>query len=269
MCMIGPQGDLRQSSRLELTRSSAEEVGSPARPGACNTPPVHRIAQFTLLLIGGAVTCAAAAAVGFGAAAPNGESAKPPAQILADSVKAVNGATSLRLVASGTSGGSPIALNLKLVSGRGGEGSVTENGLTFQIIRVGAKAYFEAGSAFWKKFAGTIGPQLFDGRWIEASATSGQLASFTPLTSLRSFVDGVLASHGTLKLGTPATIDGRPAIALVDTTQGGTLYVAATGTPYPLEISSKGSGTIRFEAWNGPVSLSAPKNPVNFTGQLK
>jgi hypothetical protein len=211
---------------------------------------------------------------GSNAAAPGGSSntasLTTPTQILAATKKAVDAATSVHLVATGTSSGSPIAFNLKLVAGRGGEGTVTENGLTFQIVRIGTKAYFEAGTAFWKKFAGSVGPQLFDGKWIEASATSGQLASLTPFTSLRAFISSVLDTHGTLKVGKSATIDGRPAIALTDTTKGGTLYVAATGKPYPLEITpSKGAGTVKFESWDQPFSLTAPKNPLNFTNQLK
>ncbi len=199
-------------------------------------------------------------------------SSPTPNQILATAQKTVDAATSVHIVAAGTSNGQPIAIDLTLVAGRGGEGTITENGLTFRIVRIGAKAYFEAGSAFWRKFAGSVGPQLFDGKWIEASATSGKLASLTPFTSLRSFMSGVLGSHGTLEVGTTTTFAGRPVVALTDTTQGGTLYIAATGKPYPLEITpSKGAGggTIKFESWDRPFSLSPPKNPLNFTNQLK
>jgi hypothetical protein len=211
--------------------------------------------------------------VGASAAPPrasNGESLKPPAQILADTERAVAAAGSVRIVAEGTSGGRPLRFDLKLVAGRGGAGSVTEGGLTFQIVRLGSHAYFEAGAAFWKKFAGSIGPQLFQGRWIEASATSGQLASFTPLTSMRTFINGALSTHGTLVVGKTTMIGGQAALQLIDTTQGGSLYLAASGKPYPLEITSKGgAGSIRFESWNEPFSTPAPKNALNFTKQLK
>ena len=203
-------------------------------------------------------------------AAPAGEAAKTPAQILAGAERAVATASSVRLVAVGTSGGKPLRLDLELVAGRGGEGSVTDGGYTFRIIRLGTHAYFEAGAAFWRKFAGSLGPQLFQGRWIEASATSGQLASFTPLTSMRTFINGALSSHGKLAVGKTTTIGGRPALRLIDTTQGGSLYLAASGTPYPLEITAKGGGgTIRFESWNERFSTTPPKHPLNFTKQLK
>jgi hypothetical protein len=45
----------------------------------------------------------------------------------------------------------------------------------------------------------------------------------------------------------------------------GTLYVATTGTPYPLEILKKGGsgGSILFDRWNQPVTLTAPANAIN------
>ena len=177
------------------------------------------------------VVAALCSALGSNAATPRAESLKTPSQILADAKHAVATATSVHLVAVGTSGGKPLRLDLELVAGRGGEGSITDGGFTFRIVRLGTHAYFEAGAAFWRKFAGALGPQLFQGKWIEASATSGQLASFTPLTSMRTFITGALSSHGTLVVGKTTTIGGRPALQLIDTTQGGSLYLAATGAP--------------------------------------
>ena len=73
-----------------------------------------------------------------------------------------------------------------------------------------------------------------------------------------------------LAVGKTTVIDGQPAIQLIDTTQGGSLYLAATGKPYPLEIRAKGGGgTIRFESWNQPLRATAPKHPLDFTKQLK
>jgi hypothetical protein len=231
---------------------------------------VSRTGFFVLSAAVAALWLAAGSNAAGSGGAPSVASLKTPAQILAAAVQAVDGATSVHIVAAGTSGGRPLRFDLKLVAARGGEGTVTENGLTFQMVRIGTKAYFEAGATFWKKFAGSVGPQLFDGKWIEASATSGQLASLTPLTSLRTFITGVLKSHGTLAVGKSATVGGRSAIALNDTTEGGTLYIAASGTPYPLEITSSGraGGTVKFESWNQRFSLAPPKNPLNFTNQL-
>jgi len=199
---------------------------------------------------------------------------KPIAQILADVESATSSATSVHIVASGLSGGSALDINIKLANGIGGAGAMTANGLTFQIDRIGAKAYFEGGSSFWKHIARRSSNafiQLFAGRWIEASATSGQLAPLTTFTDMKTLFAGLLGSHGKLALGSKTTIDGQPAFGLIDTTQGGTLYIAATGRPYPLAVTPKhgaGSGSIMFEAWDQPVHLSAPSHPLDFTTLL-
>src|SRR5206468_2102457 len=125
---------------------------------------------------------------------------------------------------------------LHLVAGKGGEGRMTTNGLAFDIIRIDGSAYFKGDASFWRQFGGAAAATLFKGRWLKAPAASGRLASLTPLTDIRQLFGAIFTSHGTLAVGKETTIDGRPAIAIVDTTQGGTLYVATTGKPYPVAL---------------------------------
>jgi len=40
------------------------------------------------------------------------------------------------------------------------------------VIRIGGKAYFRGGTAFWRHFGGTAAAQLFKGKWLMASARS-------------------------------------------------------------------------------------------------
>jgi hypothetical protein len=194
---------------------------------------------------------------------PNGESGKFVDTIVDDAIAAASASKGVHIVGSVTNAGKPLKLNLNLVTGEGGSGTVTTNGLTFQIIRIGAKAYFKAGAAFWSHFGGSgLGAQL-DNRWIEASATSGDLASFTPLTDVTQLFTSVLGSHGPLqKASGNITDNGRSAIAIVDSGLGSTLLVAANGPPYPLALEEKGGGVVTFNDWDQPVSLQAPKNAV-------
>jgi hypothetical protein len=205
-----------------------------------------------------------AIATGFASAdPPNGEAGKSIPRILADVQAAADGARSVYVLGSGSSGGSSFSLNLRLMAGRGGEGTIDEGGLSFQIVRIGAKAYFEGSTAFWRHFAGAGGAELFKGKWIEAPATSGQLASLTSLTSITQLFDQILGSHGTLVVGKTTVIRGRPALAIVDKTDGGTLYIAATGPPYPLKLTSPdGKGSVDFEDWNQPFRLAVPPHPI-------
>ncbi|HWB21633.1 MAG TPA: hypothetical protein VG652_01955 [Gaiellaceae bacterium] len=194
---------------------------------------------------------------------PNGEKGKFPEQIVTDAIAAATKATTVHITGSVMNQGKPLKLNLDLVTGKGGSGTVSVNGLTFQIVRIGAKAYFKGDTAFWSHFGGTgLGP-ILNGRWIEASALTGDLASFTPLTDVNELFTSVLGAHGPLLKGSNnVTIDGKPAIGIVDTGQNATLFIAANGAPYPLKLEQSDGGLVTFDNWNAPVSLQAPKGAV-------
>jgi hypothetical protein len=196
----------------------------------------------------------------------NGEAGKTVAQIVADTRAAVLSATSVHVAGSGLSSGSPLALDLRLVAGKGGKGRVTANGITFDMVRIGPTAYFKAGPKFWQGFGGSAASALLANRWLKAPATTGKLATFTPLTDIRKLFTTLLDTRGTLvKLG-ESTIDGVQVVGIRDKTRGGTLYVAATGTPYPVALRKSGNGAITFDGWNEPVALKAPANAVDLSG---
>jgi hypothetical protein len=62
-------------------------------------------------------------------------------------------------------------------------------------------------------------------------------------------------------------VDGQKVVAVTDKTKGGTLYVATTGKPYPVQISKPGAGGGRvvFDHWNASVALTAPANAIDLT----
>ena len=63
---------------------------------------------------------------------------------------------------------------------------------------------------------------------------------------------------------------GQNVVGLRDTTHGGTLYVATTGKPYPVQVIKRGSqgGELDFDRYNEPVSLKAPGSAIDIS-QLK
>ena len=134
----------------------------------------------------------------------------------------------------------------------------------FDIIKIGPKLYFKGEKAFLQQYAGAAAP-LFAGRWFAVSTSVPQFASFGSLTDIKTLVDNIVSSAGTLTKGGATTIDGQPAIAIVDSAKGGTLYVATTGPVYPLELNpGKGKGGVRFTDWDQPVTLTAPSNPLDY-----
>jgi hypothetical protein len=199
----------------------------------------------------------------------NGIASKSPDQIVAAATNAVSSASSVHVSGAVPSSGQQISLDLSLVNGKGGKGSMSEGGLSFQIVVVGPEVYINGSSSFWSKFGGSAAAQLLSGKWLKAPA-SGQLGSLATLTNTHKLFNQLLASHGTLAKGKATKVQGQPAIGVTDTTNGGTLYVATSGKPYPIEIVKTGSsaGHLSFDSFNQPVSLTAPAKAIDIS-QLK
>jgi hypothetical protein len=201
---------------------------------------------------------------GCGGASDNGVAAKSPDEIVTAASNAVKGVKSVHVAGSLSSGGPPIALDLTLVAGKGGGGQMSQNGLSFKIIDVNQVVYINGSDAFWRRVAGGSAVQLFHGKWLRAPA-SGQFGAVASLTSLQTLFSRLLSNHGKLAKGSTTTVAGQKVIAVNDTTKGGTLYVATTGQPYPIEISNAGSqgGRIVFDRYNQAASITPPANSID------
>ena len=177
---------------------------------------------------------------------------------------AVANVSSVHVAGTVANGGTKVTLDLNLVNGKGGKGTATQNGLGFQIVSVGQEVYINGSPAFWRATAGAAAAQLLSGKWLKAPA-SGQLSSLATLTDVQKLFNQLLSSHGKLAKGKTTSLHGQQAVSV--TTNDGTLYVAASGKAYPIEISKTGSdgGQIVFDRFNQPVSLTAPANAVDIS----
>jgi hypothetical protein len=197
----------------------------------------------------------------------NGLAAKSPEEIVAAARHAAAGAATVHIAGSTVSEGKPISLNMELVAGKGAKGRITLEGVSIDVIEVENAFYVSGSAAFYRRVAGPAAAALLQGKWLKAPAGAGDFSSLRQLTDLGTLIDSALASHGALAHAGTATIAGQKAVGVTDTTKGGTLYVAATGTPYPLEIvkSATPPGRISFDRWNQPVALTPPPNAINIT----
>lgn len=197
----------------------------------------------------------------------NGVASKPPDQIVTAAVKAIDGVSGVRVAGSIMENGIPVSLDLRLARSRGGEGTVSENGLSFRLIAVNNNLYILGSPAFWTHFGGSTAAKLFHNKWLKVP-NSGQFATLGALTSIPRLFSQLLSSHGKLASAGRATVNGQPAVAVRDTTAGGTLYVATTGQPYPLQIvkAGRGGGHVRFSEFNQPVSLQPPAHSISLPG---
>jgi hypothetical protein len=225
----------------------------------------RRHARLLVLALSLAIVSAAIEGCGGGSSSGNGIADKSPTQILAATKKVSDVAKSVHVSGSLVSGGTPISIDVDLIAGKGGRGKLSQNGLAFELIEVANTVYIKGSSSFYKHIGGSAAAQLLQGKWLKAPASSSGFASIGQLTNLRQLVDQTLTDHGTLSKSGTTTVQGQKVVGVSDKSKGGTLYIAATGKPYPVQISRSGSGTgtITFDRWNEPVTLSAPANAID------
>jgi len=211
------------------------------------------------------VLCLILAGCGGSSSSGNGVESKSPTEILEASKAAASKATSVHIEGTIASSGKPVSLNMELLADKGGQGTISQEGFTIKLIQTNGAVYINGSAAFYNHVGGAAAAQLLQGKWLKAPANSGELASLAELTNLSKLVDTALSGHGTLAKSGTATIGGQKAIGLKDTTKGGTLYVATTGSPFPLEITKGGSesGKVVLDRWNQPVTLTPPAGAID------
>jgi hypothetical protein len=229
-------------------------------------PPIVRFRPLSLLTCLFALVLFALTGCG-SSGAGNGVASKNAGEIVGEAKRAADSASSVHVSGSVNSGGSPVTLDLNLAAGKGATGQISQNGSTFKIVIDGSTAYISGSDAFYRKLGGSAAAQLLAGKWLKVTTSTPEFASFGSLTNMRKLLDTVLVGHGSLQKGPSTTVAGQQAIEVKDTTRGGSLYVATTGKPYPLQISKTGSetGAIKFDNWDEPVTITPPSSSVNLS----
>jgi hypothetical protein len=195
----------------------------------------------------------------------NGESAKKGPEVSADAASALEKAGAVHLTGGGMSSGQQMTVDLHL-QGDDVTGTIAEGSDQLEVIETGGKLYTQASSGFWTK-AGVpaSAAAALDGKWvIVPSEAAGQLLPF----SLKSLADQLRKPTGaTIKDAVhTSTLHGKK-VVVVTQTDGSTLDVAATGTPYPLRSVDKGSnpGTIDAGDFGRKVTIAAPSGALDLS----
>ena len=254
---------------VEIRDGDADVVNSSCFHPGDATGTVSRLRmgrRFSTGLIALAVLATLAASCGGGGNSSNGEATKSAAAVYADARHAALAASSVHVTGALSDQGKSLALDLVLAHGKG-KGRIAEGGLFFEMVRVGNVAYIKGTDGFLRQFAGTAAAQLLHDKWLKGPVGSGPLASLAPLTDLVKLFNGAFGTHGKLTNEGETTYQGLKVVAIKDASDGSTLYVAATGTPYPLAAGQGGTSkaSIRFDHWNDAVSIAAPKGAVDIT----
>lgn len=194
----------------------------------------------------------------------------PPAPSLADSSaeeilgkaqQAARDATSFRMKGNITTEGTSLSLDIRFQKDKGVTGTISSEGVTFEVLVVDDKAYLKGDQATWASFAGDGPAQLLAGKYILVPESAEGFSDLLAFADASSFLDKGLEPEGTVTKTEVKEINGVSAIGLIDQdAEGeGTLYVAAEEPAYPLRIEGPaGEGAVDFSEWNEPVELAAP-----------
>jgi hypothetical protein len=195
----------------------------------------------------------------------NGEAAKKGPQVAADAANALEQAGAAHAKGTVTSNGQSGDLDLQL-QGTDVSGTLTMQGEKVQIVGTGGKTYIQAPASLYaaQNIPDAIAGQLA-GKWvIVPESAASDFSTFT----LKGLADDLRKpTSGTIKDPvTTATVDGQKVVVVTES-DGSTLNVAATGTPYPLKEESKGTepSSVTLSDFGKKTTITAPAGALDLT----
>ncbi|MET8612814.1 MULTISPECIES: hypothetical protein [Streptomyces] len=212
-------------------------------------------------------------------AGTNGVGRLPAGKIQARTRAAADAAPAVRLAGTVVTSGRTYRLDMRLKAD-GGTGSVTSEGATFRLLRVGSQLWLKADADFWRQADGEKGAgsqdagaaAKLDGKYVKVPQGDPAYKKFSGFTDKDVLLAGLLALHGTLATDGHHAQAGTRTIRITgDHGSGGTLDVSLQGTPYPLALTRAGNaGTLRFSDWGKNFALAEPADSetVDYGQQL-
>jgi hypothetical protein len=191
------------------------------------------------------------------AAAANGVESKPGTEVLAAALAAADSQTSVRMVTKGKRDNLPFAVDMRIRRGGGASGNVWIGAEKLSIVTTATDVFVKADEAYWKtlmeaKYATAIGTM-----WVKAPVTSSTFAPYALFGDFDGLLGTYLRPDGVATRGDVSTIVTTPAVPVVSSQ--GSVWVAATGTPYPVQVDTPSTGDItRFGEWGSAVDVPVP-----------
>jgi hypothetical protein len=201
------------------------------------------------------------------------EASKPPAQILDDTAGALKRVHSVRLQGTQTIDDQKTAIRADLEPPAKVSLAYDQRGAAASIIAVSGSVYIKANETFWKKQGvGRAGTTLA-GKWFKAPTSEAEFKDLTKGLDVATLSRCLVQNHGTLAKGGTATVNGQPAVVIVDKgdrpgSTPGKLFVATKGEPVPLRIVATGEqrpGGIKDRQCNDPSSRTHAGDQLSFT----
>jgi hypothetical protein len=191
----------------------------------------------------------------------NGVAALSAEQILGKAKAALKSADAVRIKGTAGAGADRIDIDMRYTA-TSAQGTLASAGQPIAIKRIGNTVYIKGSRGFWKSTVPPAAVELLTGKWLKGPITDQRLAGLSELTDLSKAADGILEPDGKITKGEKETVAGTPAIALLSSGKdGGKLYIATTGEPYPLQIAptkATDAGQIDFTEYGKKTAVSPP-----------
>jgi len=235
--------------------------GRPHHRPSLRTRRAGAVLAAGLLLGGGLAACGSSGS----STTTTGSGSSGSGAALATSSRAtMTGLTSFRVTGTITSSSQHTTLDLVLTPTTSG-GTITTSQGPFQLISDGTHAYLSATSAFWtNQGVPAAAAATLAGRWVTgfpAAETKTLTKSLDVKQLLGPLYTGPVTAQGT------TTVAGQQAHAL-RATDGSTAYIAATGPPYLLQVSSPDNGAqgkVTFSEFGSATPPAVPTGAIDIS----
>ena len=193
---------------------------------------------------------------------PNGVEELGPVKILNQARKAALAARSVNMV-----GNSPAAQLDLVVTKDSSDGKRSAGETTLKTRVVDGVIYVKGDQAYWTQAFNKKKAKKIGDKWVAGELSNPKLKSFKQTSTMKPLMDQFLTLQGEGEVGEVGVAAGQPAVPI--TSAGGTTWVATTGKPYVLLITSPPEtgedATVEFQDWNKKVVIKAPpkKNTIS------
>ena len=194
----------------------------------------------------------------------NGVASLSATELLTRATRALAGARSVRVTADVRLEGQRVQVDERIRSDTGATGTLRLDGAALEFLRLGRTVYVRADAASWRKQGvPRDAVAMLAGKWVRLPSNDPDFADFAKLSTIRDLARLFIPTDELKGVQGPwprSTLLGQQVVRMGDDRLGA-LYVAATGTPYPVRAVVAGGaeeGRVDFLAYNQPVTLRTP-----------
>jgi hypothetical protein len=193
---------------------------------------------------------------------PNGVEDLDAEKILERANKAALSARSMHLI-----GTSPQASLDLVVTKDSSDGRRTVEDTSLRTRVVDGIIYIRADRDYWTQAFNAKKAKRIGNKWVTGDLDNPRLQSFRQTSTMAPVMRQFLRTQGDVEVGEVGVSQGQPAVPV--SSDVGTLWVATTGKPYPLLITSAPEqaeiSEVDFTDWDKKVTIKAPakKNTIS------